>query len=380
MKEETKQKIEKKKTAYTEYANENKQRVFTWLAYLVVLVVAVLSAFLQVLFDTDNFNVTRFVTNLCFSVGISVIILILSMKDGELNNETSKKGYYYEAKQRFKNMLALVVDREIFKQFCDVLYERERANYIDDQLSQFQVVNTNYMKVSEKDLEQLKEEPKKCVIGYDQEGNEIIKPLAEITETQYQAIMKYKSGEFRFQKLDYTFFTAKSGKNNYSYQADVLRRQHKLKIYAVLYRVIMIVILNGILALAMVNPNKTSIGQILFDVASRILALVTSMVLGYMIANDIKKQNAEQLEFKSDVIQQFIDEKDTGAFKPVDREQELMNRINAKEEQRKKEQEEREKNIITPEVITPQEKETPKDQVLEIEMTAEQYEQFISKN
>lgn len=196
-------------------------------------------------------------------------------------------------------MLTLIVDRQVFKQFCDVLYKRERDNYIDDQLSRFQIINPNYLKISENDLEKLLDEERNCQIGIDDDGKPIVKPFDKINNIQYQAILKFKRGEFKFTKLEYTFFTAKSEHNNYSYQADAQKREHKLKIYAVLYRITLIVVLNIVFALAVVNPNKTSFSQVVFDIASRMFAVITSMAFGYMIANDIKKQKQIHLNIKA---------------------------------------------------------------------------------
>ena len=68
-----------------------------------------LSSVLQVIFGFENFDLTRFITNLCINSAVSIITMILAMRDGKLSGENAKEGDYYEAKLTFKSVLKKIV-------------------------------------------------------------------------------------------------------------------------------------------------------------------------------------------------------------------------------------------------------------------------------
>ena len=85
------------------------------------------------------------------------------------------------------------------------------------------------------------------------------------------------------------------------------------------------------------------------------------------------KEKTESLLFKVDIINQYEDERATGAFVPKSDDEIVREKIKALEEQRKREQEELERakaNIIYPEVVNPiKEIEAPKEdeEIIEVD-------------
>lgn len=368
----------KKRTKYEKFSNFNKNRIITWLAYILIVAVIILTSALQMIFDIENFDWIRFITNLCFSLSIAILSMILSMKDGEITNESKKKGDYAEIKQNFNECLKKIVDRDVFRQFCDILYLRERKAYINSNLASVSIFNENYMNVSDNDLKTLRQEPKMCVVGHNEDGSEIKKPLDVISDVQYFTLKKYRDGDFKYPKIEYTFFTSRTIKNSYKYQASLQQKQRNTKVFSILYRCLMITIISAIFALTVVNPNEVSGEQIAFDVVSRLFTLITSVFFGYMIAHEEMKQNIDALQYKIDIINQYDVERATGSFKPINVDEQILRKIEKIENERRLKKEESIKNTITPEVVSKQDTTNNESEIREIEMTEEEYQDYFN--
>lgn len=354
-------KLSRKKDRYEKMQNLNKQRAVTYLAYLMIIVVIVLSSCLQLIFDVENFNTARFITNLCFSFFIAIFGMILAMQDGELSNEAKKNGEYWDIKQRFKDCLTKIVDRDIFRQFCDKLFYKERDSYIDEKLASVSIFDHDYIKINENELRSLQNEPKQCVFAFDKDGKELIKPFDQINELQYMFILKYKNGHFKFPKLEYTFFTSRNKRNGYKAQAELLEKQQNTKLFGILYRCCMILIVSTILALAVINPNASSAAQVAMDMVGRIFTLITSVFFGYTLANSEMRQNIDSFEYKCDIIDQFYIEKETGSFVPMNMSEVILQKIKMIEEARKKAREEKVAENSNKEIVKQEE---PKVEVI----------------
>ena len=76
--------------------NSNKQRLITYITYGFLLILIIVASSLTIFFDIEHFSPQDFAVNLCFSVAIAIVALMLSIKDGELSNENRKNGEYFE--------------------------------------------------------------------------------------------------------------------------------------------------------------------------------------------------------------------------------------------------------------------------------------------
>ena len=333
------------------YEDINKQKLATWMAYALILAVSILSSLLVITFDTEHFDKSRFVMNLCINMMIAIFGLMLSLQDGKNTFEWQKKGFLWEAKELFNQARKLVVDTNIFRQYADMLFIREKNAFVDAQLTAYGIYTNNYLNASESDLKVLCKQPKKCVIGFNEDGTEKIKPLDQITELQYHVIKKYKAGKFEFKKIEYSAFLYAEKGNSYKRMADSADNERKMQVMSIFYRLSILVIFSIIFALAMVDTREANGKQILFDTISRVFNLFASVFMGYTLAWDSAKRKEEILIYKADIINQFVVEKETGVFVPVDYEEEILMRIDEIEKKKAKEEEEKNKNVVIPEVV-----------------------------
>lgn len=310
--------------AYTNSLDDAaKQRFITFIAYVGVLSLAILSSSFGLLFDIENFNATRFITGVCFNIAFSLIALILSLKDGRLTNQSKKVGELFETKKVFKSKVDQIVDDDAFRQWNDYKYEKEREEYVLNELAAIGIYDWQYLQISEKDLYELMSTPKEDIHFRvsRRDNREDICSLDQITEYQYQVIMLYRQGKYTFNKLNHSYFKNQVGRNDYKYYADNQDKDTKLEFWAFFYRICMIIIFSAIFSLAIINPSESSSSQIIYDTISRIVNVCFSIFFGYSLAHDEAQRLIKSLEFKIGMIEQYLVDITSGIFVPKHRDE-----------------------------------------------------------
>ena len=357
---------EKIKVAFKNVINSDKQRLATYLAYVAIIGISIFSSCLNVIFGTENFDQTRFITNLCFNVAIAILGLVLAWKDGELSNETRKSGQLYEARKMFDKIVKIIVDSDAFRQWADIFYEVKRKEYIMNLLSTFGIYDYDYLLISEKDLETLKHEPLENIV-YRYKGQEYKVCLDEITETQYYQLLKLRKNPIKYERLPFTFFLSRKLVDEYQKYAKEQESNKKQKVLALAYRVGSLVILSAIIALSIINPTKSSASQVAFDTIGRIFQLCTSLFMGYTIAHDEGKREIACLEYKASVIELYDNDCQNGIFVPKNRSEVIAEKIATLREKKIRE------NGIDFSIL-----QNDKVKEVEVVMTPEQYDNFVA--
>lgn len=356
------------KVAYNNVVNTDKQRLITYISYVTIIAVAIITSLLEVVFGTDHFNKGRFIASLSISIFIGVAILILAWKDGELTNQTKKKGLLHEARVIFDKLVKIVVDRFAFQQWNDNFYEIKRKEFIMNILSTIGIYDYEYLLISEEDLEKLKNEPMENIV-YRFKGKEYVISLDSITESQYYKLLKIRKKPPRYERLPFTFFLSRKSIDEYQKYAKEQESNKKQKVLALTYRVASTVIFASIIAFSIINPTKSGAGQVAFDTIGRMFQFALSMFMGYSISHDEAKREIDSLEYKCQVIQAFDDDIQNGIFVPKDRNEVIAEKVALLREKRI-----RDNNINHLTIENGQIKE------VEVEMTSEQYKEFVEKS
>lgn len=329
--------------------NSNKQRLITYITYGFLLILIIVASSLTIFFDIEHFSPQDFAVNLCFSVAISIIALMLSIKDGELSNENRKNGEYFEAKETFNNLSRKIGSKDAFRQYNDEVYNKERKEYIEQRLIDVNITNINYLYLSSDDLTSLLDKPKMCEFRVGDNEETEIKPFDKINPVQYTTILKLKKGDFKFPKINYTYFMSRDKNSSYRYQAKIQGKPNYIKIFGVIYRLGFLVILSAIFALMAVNPNGSGAGQLALSTISRIFTFVSSCFFGYTLANFEMKITLSSLIFKNDTISDYLKAMQTGAFVPKNIDDLVLEKIKALESDLKQDEvnnQERQENVL----------------------------------
>lgn len=376
-------KEQRKNDLYSKIANSNKQRLLTFISYFLIIAVSVASSVITIAFSGDTFSSGDFWAKLAIGLAISILGMILSMNDGKLANEDRKWGNYYDAKVRYKSTRTKISDTESFRQWNDKLYIKEKNAFVNARLSVNNIYKTNYIYLSDSDLLDLTKEPKICSYRNGEDKEIENEPFQQITEYQLNLIKTYKEGKFTFNKIEYGYFTSGVGTNSYKAEADKTRLQERRKVLSILYRIGMFVIISFIFAFMVVGAVKGEPTQIVFDTISRLFNLAMSMFFGYNLATTEARENAQSLDFKSDMIDQYAVELEIGSFTPINTDEAVLNKIkeiNARKELERQEQlrkeEEARKNVIEGEVVKDKDTHIGEDEEI-IEVNEEDYIKYL---
>lgn len=357
---------DKQKKGYGDFA-VGKQRIVTWLAYAAIIALSIITSLGDFLFDPDNFDATKFATKVSISVCIVIIVMLMSTKDGQITNEERKTGNYHDAKERFKAKRGLIVNLDWFRQWADgPLYERERKAAVVDILAEYGITDYEYMLISDSDFKDLRDGPKECMAAGE------MKPLAELSDAQWKVVRYLRTG-FRFKALEYSYFTSSANAGGYAYYANLRANQRKRKIFAIGYRVFMVVVTTAVFMLAAFKEHGGGAAQIAYDTSSRFATLLSSAFMGYSLANDEMRENISAIEFKIEKIDQYLVESQSGEFVPVSRDERIRERIREMERQKAEEAKRKAESTIIPEVVEPKQNDPG---YMEIEMTEEEYKAF----
>lgn len=314
--------------SYQKIANGNKQRLLTFICYIVVIFVVIASSLISLGFGFgEDYDWGAFAFKLALGLMISILGMVLSLKDGELANDNRKWGAYHEAKVRYKSARKKIGDTESFRQWADELYLKEKQSFIDSQLAMSNLHKFTYLYLTYPELEKLKTEPLIC--SYNKEDSQVAieEPFPQITPYQFEVIRKYKDGRFTFNKVEYTQFMSGEGVSGYKLEADKGQEQQARKVKSITFRIVLFILTSFIFASALVDKAQGEAGQIAFDLIGRFLNLFASMFFGYSLATQEAKENTISLDYKSDMIEQFSVELELGTFKPRNIDEETLNKI-----------------------------------------------------
>lgn len=361
---------DKKKSEYKRFAGFGKQRIVTWLAYVAIVALSVVMSLGNYLFDLENFDGVKFATKVSISVAIAILVILMSSKDGKITNEGKEFGRYAEAKASFKAKRSEIVDLDSFRQWADgPLYERERRSAITDILAEYRIDDYNYMLVGKDDFADLAIGPKECVL----KGGETVL-LDQLSETQHKAV-KYLREGFRFKALEYSYFTSSANAGGYAYYASLQTKQRRRKVFAIAYRVFMIVVSTAALMLTVFSENEGGVAQAVYDTTSRLVTLVSSAFMGYSLANDEMMEDMSAINFKIEKMDQYLVELRTGQFVPKSKDERIREKIRDIEKEREEEAKRKAAETIIPEVVG----QKPNPEYMEIEMTEDEYKAYASK-
>lgn len=397
----------KKVKNYTDSLDHTKkQRIFTLIAYFGVTVLAVISQSLSLLFDLENFDGTRYATKICLNIAFNLIVLILAIVDGRLSNETKRTGELYEKRKEFNQETNKIVDEDSFRQWNDVEYERQRKEYVMQELNRIHIYDHQYLLISEEDLKKLLKEPLDHIkYRKSRKTNEWDEcTLDQISEYQYDVIMLFRQGKYTFKKINHEYFLSINSRNEYKYHAERQdKKNRKAEFLNIAYRVSMLVVAPAVTSLVVLTGNNSPAGQVAWDTISSVVNICLSIFMGYNLAHNEANDQIGDFKYKIEKIKQYLVELSTGIFVPKDRNEVIREKLEQIRANRERENEETNKNLKENETLVETDKneqetetvpivenEKPKkedkepvnpldqadDGTEEIEMTPEEYKEF----
>lgn len=339
----------------------DKQRIATFFGYVFVFIISIVISAWTVDFDISQILTTSFIGNLAFNYSIAIIVLTLALRDGDLFFQGRKKGDFHDAIVNLSSVCKLIISRglsTIFPQYWDKRYQIEHKDFIKQQLREQQIDKEEIIELTEDELNGLLKEP---LLKKWEDGHETV--FKVITDEQLEVVLKYKKGKYKFPKITAQAFFSKGSSNAYLAIATIDTRKKKLTGISVAYRLGMLLLTSTLISIIVFDTLQGSPQQALVSAVARLFNIFTSMVYGYGVAYDKNRLDLAEAIYKGQVIQEFMNEYDTGMFVPINVDEEIRAKLKLLEvkandniKQEEKQVKEEEAPIVETEIeITPEE-------------------------
>ena len=319
----------KPKKSLTEILKQgDKQKLLTYSAYVVIILVSTFISAYQVEFDVSQITSWAFLGNLLFNYAVAIIGLFVGIQDAERHYEQTTKSQYYLAKVEYKKAKDKLYETKTNVLFADyVVYRYKKEQFIEMQnlfieksipievidlpenlfnLLQYQSIAYygNYQLIeSSEEANKLRKEDIKTTEIY------------KLTEEQYEFALEVRTKGVNLPSLKYSEFLNESGSSDWRDIAYKERHKKSIKRWGFTYRAVMLLLISAIISMAVVELNDAPVGKVLTDIANRLFNLITSIVFAYSIARTEDNMNKDICIYKTSIILDCISETQTGAWK-----------------------------------------------------------------
>lgn len=379
----------KPKKSLTEILKQgDKQKLLTYSAYVVIILVSTFISAYQVEFDVSQITSWGFLGNLLFNYAVAIIGLFVGIQDAERHYEQTTKSQYYLAKVEYKKAKDKLYETKTNVLFADyVVYRYKKEQFIEMQnlfieksipievidlpenlfnLLQYQSIAYygNYQLIeSSEEANKLRKENIKTTEIY------------KLTEEQYEFALEVRTNGVNLPSLKYSEFLNESGSSDWRDIAYKERHKKSIKRWGFTYRAVMLLLISAIISMAVVELNDAPVGKVLTDIANRLFNLITSIVFAYSIARTEDNMNKDICIYKTSIILDCISETQTGAWKKESVSEKVYQELDKIKEE--------EKNVevvdsVPPPPIIPQEENGPLqiEEKEDIEISVSEWEEF----
>ena len=277
----------------------DKKNLVIYSVYLVLFLTTIVVSLFNVGLDLTLLFSSKYLGNLCLNYSLSIITVAAAMKDSEMRE--LQKDYYLNSCEQLIFALNQIKDRSletIFKFYTKKRFKDLRNEYIYDVLFK-NGIKKEYYDMSHEEL--------KLLIKNDLLNNE-----------QYSIIRRLKKGKFKFREV-----SSEEILNDYekkiTYQ-DMRSNKNKIIISRIAPKFVLIFAVSAIFTSAVLNENSGGVGQILTDLVSRLINIITAMFAGYMVGPEIVQDKINLKNLKKLFCREFISDFDSGVYVPTEEE------------------------------------------------------------
>ena len=371
----------KQRKSLAEILKQNdKQKLLTYSAYVVIILVSTFISAYQVQFDVGKITTWEFLGNLLFNYVVAIIGLFVGIQDAERHYEQTTKSEYYNAKidyKKAKDKLYETKTNVLFADYVVYRYKKEQEIEIQNLLIE-KTLPIELISLPDDLFNLLKTQSIAYYGNYQliessEEARELRKQniktteIYKLTEEQFEFVKEIKENGVNLPALKYSEFLNESGSSDWRDIAYKERHKKSIKRWGFTYRAVMLLLLSAIISIAVVELTKATTGKVLTDIANRLFNLITSIVFAYSIARTEDNMNKDICIYKTNIILDCISETQTGAWKKENISDKVYEELDKIKEDNK--------NV---EIILPKQEEQPIaiEQKDEIEISTTEWDEF----
>jgi len=288
----------------------NKKIILGVLALLSVVLCIVVSSFVPFTFQPEKIKTNKFLTNELIIVAIVIIAMVSTIFIGQASNAQSEKSKLAKARVKFFNTSEKVTDLNGFFQWVKTVLQPRDIKAIKER--KMRDVGISDYTVIDLDLEDLK------LLWKNGAAHINDKYYKGLTDIQFKLLKKLKSGKLKVHLVDPTYYiTLKTFSGNKTITEKAATEATKKGLFlstTIILKVILTVFVGVIFgSLAKDLLESQDVAESVLTFGSRMLAMATSSYFGYMTGCQINDIDAEYIEMRCIVHNQYLQDKE---FKP----------------------------------------------------------------
>lgn len=285
------------------------------LCFIIITAVTIIYSIINVAIDFDQLSTSKFISNLLINYGLS-ILMILAMLFTSTSLAKEKEDSEYNISL---NACLLENDklrrRKIFcvlRQYCIFWTNQQKQEAIERVL-----FNSG---LTEKELE----------LDYTEINN--LYKKKKINCEQRKKLLKIKEGKIPYDRVSPDSIKCKYDENRTGRK--FVSRKKEIILFKGLSRFFTTFLVSALFMSIVVSSVTSDVKTALIDTAGRIITILSAGLSGFMWGMDLVKEDIRLFNVKTDFLQTFFSDYDTGVFKPI-LEEDVLEKI-AKERESEK--------------------------------------------
>lgn len=364
--------------------NSNKQKIFTYLAYILIILVSTFVSAFSVGFDITQMASWAFIGNLLFNYAVAMMGLLVAISDGENFFENRKVGDYAKAKEDYATAKTQITNKNyiaLFPEYIDYRYKIEKRQAInkiildlnlpsqiyDLSKAQIKMLITAPLLIRLDTMEEITKEEYFTL----QKQNAKVMAFDLVSEEHANKVIELKEKGIYFPHMNYASFFTSNGECSWEQVAEQEQNKKKIKRLGMLYRAIMLVLVSAIIAVSTIGLNDAPVGKVVSDTFNRLFNLVCSIFFGYSLAKEEDLLNITILTYKADMLICAITDIETKRFIPENIEDKVLAKYDELQEERKKKE-------VEAELVKEQAIKNVVDNSEYVEMSEDDYKKYMS--
>lgn len=289
----------------------NSKKILSYALLIVLLVFILVLTWIPLVFDIENLNVHKWITNTLINIGIMVCTIILGEIFGEDKQKEKIDGLYQKTLKAYNDLLyKLTFETQIivyFSQFY-IWYKarelkRKKEGYLVDHGFDQLVARLIVEHIEKDDLEEMR---KGVFIKKDEKTGKDIK-FKKIRDDEYEVLKKIYSTDFIIDAPNYTFYLSafgdSSSKSTLEQGKNIEKRERLNKTFNRVFKIGLSVIISFIWGMATIQDiTEGGTKEAIVNTASRMIALVGGLLSGFLTSVMAVKLASEKLDNKTLVL------------------------------------------------------------------------------
>lgn len=286
----------------------NKKALLGMGVLLFIVFVIAISSFFPFIVDPSGWQTMDFLTRELIIVVITISAMVTSMFIGQAKNAEDPRSELAKAKVRFAENKKRIKDRSAFRQWVKDVLEPQ-----DKQLKKERLMERNGLA---QDIFSLEISEIEALVGKPQKYGDVF--YHAITKEQKDFALRYKSGKYAIDYVPADYYLTVSSINNDKTRSEKAGGETKTKTALLSVELVSKIVRGLIIAMTFASlvydatkaESDAQKAQMWINFASRMMALVTSAFSGYLLGSKQNDVEADYINMRCDVQDDFLCDKD----------------------------------------------------------------------